>query len=462
MTPNIPSPISTNRVTHTPLVPNNQGDKSDDFAAPGDVQQLPVDLDKLATADMRHRSPQRSGSPPIQVALAIKTRRQAERSSAVRPRREKSVLAEAAFDAQKGVLRTDMGFYAVGAPLGKGSCGEILQAVGPTGHRVVVKVIDMEPELKTASTPTERAEVEKKYRREFSAMCKANAPCQPLDMAVAGSKLFIVLRELRVHMADEALRQTMDVTSRPHVANCAFRDIAGDLSRVHARGFLHRDLKPENFMTDAEGRVVLIDFGETLELGQKTELLTDDEDCNSALFSPETFLRWDANETFGERKDSKAAEMFTLGLCWSLMATGLDSQPFESSPEAHALWPKVHAALPVDADTGHVNVAELARRTGGARKEISLREFVLRLCRAHLKMGSYVVLHVLHPQPEKRPTADQAFAHAQLDADDLQHGRTLLKRPLACEAAKDAQATELSRRHSELLAMRASASRKPS
>ncbi len=444
---------------HTPVSTNKQAAEREHSATFKRVSQLTLDLDEILPASCRHSSPGRPASPTVQIAMAIKTRR-APLRDAVPPPRDGSAMGAATFDAQKQILRTDAGIYALGELVGKGSFGDILQAIGPTGRRVVVKVIDMQAEMQAAGNKSARDAVVKKYRHEFAAMRKANAPCQPLDMAVADNKLFIVLRELRMHLGDEALRDAIAARSRPHVANCAFHDISDDLGRVHGRGWLHRDLKPENFMTDAQGNVVLIDFGEAQELGQKSQLCATSMDCSPELFAPETFLHWDSNDTFGERIDSKASEMFSLGLCWSMIATGRDTTPFENNPDVHRAWTGVHAALSVDAITGHIDIGALAAQTGGTRQQIGLREFVLRLCEAHLATGSYIARRVLHPNPQQRPSAVQASADSQLDSDDMAYGRAWLERPLACEAAKDYHVRELTARHSELLAADAASARK--
>jgi serine/threonine protein kinase len=50
-----------------------------------------------------------------------------------------------------------------------------------------------------------------------------------------------------------------------------FAEVARTLSYLHAAGIVHADLKPGNMLVDGEGRVVLIDFGQACEAGQRKE-----------------------------------------------------------------------------------------------------------------------------------------------------------------------------------------------
>lgn len=50
-----------------------------------------------------------------------------------------------------------------------------------------------------------------------------------------------------------------------------FAEVARTLSFLHGQGIVHGDLKPGNMLVDGDGRVVLIDFGQACEAGQRKE-----------------------------------------------------------------------------------------------------------------------------------------------------------------------------------------------
>ena len=50
-----------------------------------------------------------------------------------------------------------------------------------------------------------------------------------------------------------------------------FRQVAGGLDALHEAGYVHADIKPNNIMLTGEGRVKIIDFGQSCRIGQKKE-----------------------------------------------------------------------------------------------------------------------------------------------------------------------------------------------
>ena len=44
------------------------------------------------------------------------------------------------------------------------------------------------------------------------------------------------------------------------------------LQHVHSRGYVHSDIKPENLMLDADGRLVIIDWGCAYHLSEQPQI----------------------------------------------------------------------------------------------------------------------------------------------------------------------------------------------
>jgi serine/threonine protein kinase/tetratricopeptide (TPR) repeat protein len=83
------------------------------------------------------------------------------------------------------------------------------------------------------------------------------------------------------------------------------------LSAVHAAGLIHRDVKAQNVMRDADGRVVLMDFGIGLEL-------EDQADSPSLAGTP----LYVAPEVFEGQPSTVRADLYSVGVLLFHLATG--------------------------------------------------------------------------------------------------------------------------------------------
>lgn len=98
---------------------------------------------------------------------------------------------------------------------------------------------------------------------------------------------------------------------REDLARIYAAEIVSAVSHLHAKGIMHRDLKPENILLDADGHVVLTDFGLAKELEENER---SNSMCGTVEYmAPEIIL--------GKGHD-KAADWWSVGVLIFEMLTG--------------------------------------------------------------------------------------------------------------------------------------------
>ena len=68
------------------------------------------------------------------------------------------------------------------------------------------------------------------------------------------------------------------------------RQMVSGLLTLHAKGKLHRDVKPSNVLVTREGRVVILDFGLTSDLGPRSGEHADQLAGTPAYLAPEQHI----------------------------------------------------------------------------------------------------------------------------------------------------------------------------
>jgi serine/threonine protein kinase len=148
--------------------------------------------------------------------------------------------------------REAFGRYSIVRVLGAGSGGTVYEAIDPDlDRRVAVKVIP------TGPVDGRRA---KRLIREAKALARLSHPniVTVLDVGRDEEHVFITMELIDGLPLDRWLAETSpDI---PQILR-AFADAAQGLQAAHDEGLIHRDFKPANVMVDADGRVVVMDFG---------------------------------------------------------------------------------------------------------------------------------------------------------------------------------------------------------
>lgn len=122
-------------------------------------------------------------------------------------------------------------------------------------------------------------------------------------------RLFLVLDFVNGgHLFFQLYRQGL---FREDLARFYTAEIVSAVSHLHANGIMHRDLKPENILLDAEGHVMLTDFGVAKEFDESTR-------SNSMCGT----LEYMSPEILQGRGHDKAADWWSVGILMYEMLTG--------------------------------------------------------------------------------------------------------------------------------------------
>jgi tetratricopeptide (TPR) repeat protein len=138
--------------------------------------------------------------------------------------------------------------------LGEGGMGAVYKARDVELDRVIaLKVI--RPEL--ASDP----EILQRFKQELilARQVTDRNVIRIFDLGEADGIKFITMEYVEGESLYQILRRQGKVSGKEAVE--IMRQILGGLQAAHREGVIHRDLKPGNIMCDAQGRIVVMDFG---------------------------------------------------------------------------------------------------------------------------------------------------------------------------------------------------------
>src|SRR5690349_3162097 len=150
--------------------------------------------------------------------------------------------------------------YRVERRLGSGGFGVVLLATSPSGARVALKIAH----ARDAVAAAQLAREEKALR----AVAPAAAPAIHEAGALPDGSPWLAMELLEGRSLAQRLEEIGGPMDAGEVARLAPL-LVDAVAAVHAAGFVHLDLKPANVF--AEGRVRLIDFGLSRQLGERPD-----------------------------------------------------------------------------------------------------------------------------------------------------------------------------------------------
>jgi serine/threonine protein kinase len=190
-----------------------------------------------------------------------------------------------------GAAAVELGPYRVVRQIGQGGMGYVFEARDSrTGHRLALKVLRQRG-----------SEGLRRLRREFRALADVHHHnlVQLYELSTDGEVAMLAMELVQGNSLFHYVRtQGVVDHQRLHVALVQLVDA---ISTLHAADVLHRDLKPENVLVQPDGRVVLLDFGLALGLGE------DGSESASGT------LRYMAPERLQGQPAGKASDWYSLG-----------------------------------------------------------------------------------------------------------------------------------------------------
>ncbi|HET7207563.1 MAG TPA: tetratricopeptide repeat protein [Terriglobales bacterium] len=198
------------------------------------------------------------------------------------------------------------GRYEILRVLGEGGMGAVYQARDRELDRVIaLKVI--RPELSGNPAILQRFKQELILARHVT----HKNVVRIFDLGEADGIRFITME----YVDGEDLRTVLkrDGKFSPKAAVNVIEQVCRALEAAHAEGVIHRDLKPQNIMRDAQGRIVVMDFGLARSLDSSGMTQTGALVGTLEYMSPEQALGADLDQR---------SDLFTVGLIFYELLSG--------------------------------------------------------------------------------------------------------------------------------------------
>jgi len=205
------------------------------------------------------------------------------------------------------------GRYEIQQLLGRGGMGAVYKARDRELDReVALKVI--RPEL------AHDEQVLHRFKRELilARQVTHRNVIRIYDLGSAEGFKFISMEYLEGRSLSSLLKERVKLPAEDAVT--IIKQVCEGLAAAHAQGVVHRDLKPQNIMVDAQGRVVLMDFG----IARSVESTTGMTRTGSLLGTP---AYMSPEQAKSEPVDARS-DIFSLGIIFYELLTG--QIPFQS------------------------------------------------------------------------------------------------------------------------------------
>jgi serine/threonine protein kinase len=278
----------------------------------------------------------------------------------------------------------------------RGHYGKFRYGLDSQRHPCAVK----EFRLRACANPTKRTTQPSSLQAieaEICAIKKFGGPLQLRGALYVKGKVYLLTRLFAGSLLE--LRNSVNGSPQPFMLRYLLQHIAARLSEEHACGWLHGDVKPDNILFRADGMLCLCDFGMSREA--RFSATTQD----MALRGTYGFM---APEYLDSGQSNCAYDIFALGMVLA------DFVAPQLRPRATSQAELRNLSLALQQWRSYAIQAEPRQLRGHRFGQASFRwekvhrdwdAYFTAFYRVDPQLCSYVVLNLLHPQPQARPSA---------------------------------------------------------
>ncbi|NOZ20926.1 MAG: SUMF1/EgtB/PvdO family nonheme iron enzyme [Planctomycetes bacterium] len=232
--------------------------------------------------------------------------------------------------AEDSLIGETLGHYQILEKLGEGGMGTVYQARNLSLDKAVaLKVL---PEVLTRRDP----KFVERFRREAQAAAQLDHP-NVVPVHFVGEDRGLHFIEMAL-VKGKTLGQVFKSGERLTIEEAVriITEVARGLAFAHKRGVIHRDVKPDNIMIDAEGRVMISDFGLAKSITEETGLTITGQIVGTPFYmSPE--------QCEGKTADTRS-DIYSLGITFFEAVTG--RKPFDGKTLMSVMYQHKNQAMP--------------------------------------------------------------------------------------------------------------------
>ncbi len=223
-----------------------------------------------------------------------------------------------------------IGNYKIISEIGKGGMGVVYSAEHINlGRCVAVKCL--------APSSILNRQLHERFYQEARNQAKLQHPniVQVTDLFEQDGLFFLVMEYVNGQGLDDIIKNRGKLSEQESLP--IFKDVLTGLNFAHSKGIIHRDVKPSNILVDRDGRAKILDFGISVQTGDRRLTITGTDVGTACYMSPEQITR--------PRNIDHRSDVYSAGILLYEMLTGV--VPFDSDTDSDYEIKEKHCRLQV-------------------------------------------------------------------------------------------------------------------